>query len=202
LKVRLFLALAVLLMARAAWAGPLSFDLELHVPPVIADSQAPLGCTVTYMIEDTSNGDLFAQRMQIASAETDQPVDHKLPCPANVSSRLAAEALQPCLIRATDPKTCVYADMARGFERQPDIRNTAENASRCRSDQASHIGVACWMSGALPVCDVACGQSPIQAASQARARCEDKQQRACPIAGSVPVALDTLSAPVAQDGGK
>lgn len=182
-------------LGRVAVAGPVAFDLELHVPPVVADSQAPLGCTVTYLVEDTSNGDLLAQRMQIASAETDQPVDHRLPCPAAVSSRLSAQALEVCTVRATDPKVCVYADMGRGFEQHPELRDTAENTSRCRSDQAAHIAVACWMAGNLPVCDVGCGWSPAQSIAQARERCEDKQQRSCQITASVPVSLQSLSSP-------
>jgi hypothetical protein len=169
-------------------AGPMAFDLHLDVPPVIADSQAPAGCTVTYLIADTANNDLFAARMRIASAETDTPVNNRMPCPANVPPRVALRALDMCMGRASDPKYCVFADMSRGFERQANIQNTSEIASRCSSDKFSDIGAACWQSGALSVCDVGCGNSPREAKAKARTRCEDKQQHSCPVTAAVPVA--------------
>jgi hypothetical protein len=81
----------------------------------------------------------------------------------------------------------VFADMSRGFENEPEVRNTSENASRCASDKFSEIGIACVASGNLSVCDVGCGNSPVEARSRARARCVDKQQRDCPVTASVPV---------------
>jgi hypothetical protein len=172
----------------AAQAGPLGFDLGLHVPPVIADSTAPTKCTVTYMVADLINNDLFAARMRIDSAETDTPVQNRLPCPATIPPRVGLRALDVCTSRTGEAKFCVFADMARGFEREPDIRNTAENAARCSSDKASDIGVACWMSGTLSVCNTVCAISPAEALVQAKARCEDKQQHICPITATVPVA--------------
>lgn len=180
-------AVVLLLAVRAANASPIDFDLHLDVPPIIADSQAPAGCTVTYLIADTANNDLFASRMRIASAETDQPVNNRMPCPADVPPRVGLRALDMCTSRAGDLKSCVFADMSRGFDREPDIHNTSEIASRCSSDKFSHIAAACWMVGKLSVCDVACGNSPAEALTQARARCEDKQQHSCPITASVPV---------------
>jgi hypothetical protein len=171
----------------AVKAGPLAFDLHLDVPPVIADSQAPTGCTVTYLIADTADNDLFAARMRIASAETDTPVNNRMPCPSTVPPRVALNALDVCVSRSGEAKYCVFADMSRGFEREPDIHNTSEIASRCSSDKFSDVGAACWMSGKLSVCDVACGNSPAEAISQARARCEDKQQQSCPVTATVPV---------------
>jgi hypothetical protein len=185
--VLLAVVLGVLLSGGAANAGPLTFDLHLDVPPVIVDSQAPAGCTVTYMIADTSNNDLFAQRMRIASAETDTPVASRMPCPPDMPPRVGLRALDVCMSRTNEPKNCVFADMGRGFEREPDIHNTSEIASRCSSDKFSDIGTACWMSGKLSVCDVACGHSPADAVAQAKARCEDKQQQSCPITATVPV---------------
>jgi hypothetical protein len=186
-----------LAQAGGALGGPVTFDLPLNVPPVITDSQAPQGCVVTFLIEDVANGDLFAQRIRIPAAETDQPVNNRLPCPTGILPRLGAWAREVCNSRAVDPKTCVYADMGRGFERQPDITNTAENTSRCRSDMASHIAAACWMSNNMPVCNVACGESPAEAISRARVRCEDKQQQSCPITATVPVTDQAPSSPVA-----
>jgi hypothetical protein len=77
--------------------------------------------------------------------------------------------------------------MARGFERQPKADNSAENFSRCSSDKATDIGVACWLSGDLHVCGAACGGSPDTAISAAVSRCEAKHQHQCPITGSLPV---------------
>lgn len=171
----------------AAHAGPLSFDLPIYVPPIIADSKAPVGCTVIYMIADLANNDLFAARMRVARAEADTPADNRLPCPKDMPPRVGVRALDVCRSRAGEAKYCVFADMSRGFEREPDLRNTAENASRCASDKATDIGVACWMAGKLPVCDVACGNSPNAAVSAARTRCNEKQQRDCPVTATVPI---------------
>lgn len=179
--------LTAALAAGMAHAGPLSFDLPLYQPPVIADSKAPTTCTVTYIVADLANNDLFASRMRIDSTEADTPVDNRLPCPKMVPPRVGLQALDTCLSRAGEAKFCVFADMSRGFEREPDIHNTSENASRCGSDTASDIGVACWMSGDLSVCNVACANSPKDALVQALARCEDKQQHSCPITATVPV---------------
>jgi hypothetical protein len=178
---------ALLLSGGSASAGPLSFDLHLNVPPIVADSKAPAGCTVTYLIADTANNDLFAARMRIASAEADTPVDNRMPCPHDVPTRVASRALDMCTSRSGDPKSCVFADMAREFEHEPNIDNTSEIASRCSSDRFSDIGAACWMSGTLSVCDVACGNSPAEAAARAKTRCEDKQQHSCPVTATVPV---------------
>jgi hypothetical protein len=178
----------VLVFGLVAEAGPLSFDLDLHVPPVIADSTALMRCTVTYMIADISNNDLYGARMRIDPAETDTPVRNRLPCPADVPARVGLRALDVCSAQAGEAKNCVFADMGRGFEGEPTLRNTAENAARCSSDKASDIGVACRMSGNLSVCNVACANSPQEALVQARARCEDKQQHSCPITATVPVA--------------
>jgi hypothetical protein len=184
---RLVLAFLLLLGGRMASAGPQAFDLHLDVPPVIADSQAPSGCTVTYLIADTANNDLFATRMRIAATETDTPVNGRMPCPSDVAPRIGLRALDRCMSRAGESKSCVFADMSRGFEREPDIHNTSEIASRCSSDKFSHIGAACWMSGKLSVCNVGCGNSPQEAVTQAKARCEDKQLHSCPITASAPV---------------
>jgi hypothetical protein len=179
--------LSLLLSGSGVSAGPVTFDLHLDVPPIVADSKAPAGCTVTYLIGDTANNDLFAARMRIASVESDTPVNNRMPCPGNVPPRVASRGLDMCMSRAVDQKSCVFADMARGFEREPTINNTSEIASRCSSDKFSDIGAACWMSGTLSVCNVGCGNTPAEAVVQAKARCEDKQQHSCPITATVPV---------------
>jgi hypothetical protein len=181
------LAMLMLPNAGPVSAGPQPFDLRLYVPPVIADSLAPVACTVTYLIADIANNDLFAARMRIASAESDTPVKNRLPCPAAVPPRVALQGLDVCTSRAGDPKSCVFADMIRGFEREPTIANTSEIASRCSSDAFSDIAAACWTSGKLSICDVACGQSPEEAVSRARDRCQEKQQQSCPVTVTLPV---------------
>jgi hypothetical protein len=178
---------SLLLRAQVATAGPQPFDLGLHLPPVVTDSKAPVGCTVTYLIADTVNNDLFAARMRIASAEADSPVDNRMPCPPQIPPRMGLQALDVCASGAEDPKSCVFADMIRGFENEQAARNTSENASRCSSDRFSNIAAACWMSGKLSVCNVGCGNSPEQAVARARARCQDKQQHICAITATVPV---------------
>lgn len=181
------IAVCGLLSGRAVNAGPQPFELRLYLPPVIADSKAPVECTVTYLIADTANNDLFAARMRITSIEADLPVNNRMPCPREMPPRVGVQALDVCRTRAGESKLCVFADMSRGFEREPAIQNTAENASRCSSDRFSDIAASCWMAGKLSVCDVGCGNSPEAAVAQARTRCQDKQQQTCPITVTVPV---------------
>ena len=177
----------VLLLTCSAQAGMLDFDTGPSVPPVIVDTKAPPACTVTWLVDNTANNDVFAARMRIDAGEGDTPVDGRMPCPTDIEPRVADRALQECSSRSADPKACVFADMARGFEAQPDMRSTAENASRCPSDKATQIALACWMSGGLAVCNVGCGESAEAAKKAAQSRCEDKQQHSCPVAAAVPV---------------
>ena len=50
-------------------AGPAGYDMDLATPPVIRDAQAPIACTVTFLIQDIATGDLFAQRIRIPPIE-------------------------------------------------------------------------------------------------------------------------------------
>jgi hypothetical protein len=170
-----------------AWAGTSTSDLMNVLPPVVKDTTKAASCTVTYLVTDVTTNDLFAVRMQIAPDANDVPANNLMPCPPAIPPRLAARALDACIKRATDPKHCVFADMGRDFEQQPKVDNTAENSARCASDKATDIGVACWRGGALEICDVGCGASPDKAVAAAVTRCEAKQQRQCPITGSLPV---------------
>lgn len=176
-------------LAPGASAGPVDFDLGLQEPPVVVDSKAPPACTVAWLVINYVTNDIFVSRARIARGDDEKPVAERMPCPAPVPVRVAERALNVCTDRALDPKHCVYADMSRGFEVQPDIHKTAENAARCSSDKALHIGVACWMAGGMAVCDSGCGDTPEAAEEQAVARCQDKQQRSCPIKASVPVIM-------------
>lgn len=179
--------LAVLLPIAPAAAGPLDFNLGLSVPPIVFDSKAPPSCTVTWLVENTANNDVFAARMRIAPSGGETPVNGRMPCPTDIPPRVPDRALAICTSHAADPKSCVFADAARGFETRPDLLNTAENGSRCTSDKATQIALACWMAGGLAVCNVGCGSSEAAAKQSAQARCEDKQRRSCAIRASVPV---------------
>ena len=190
----------VLLLPLSLRAGPAIFDVGPAVPPVILDTQAPLTCTVTYVIEDASTGDLFAQRIRIPPGDADQAVDHRLPCPPEVLPRLSNFAREVCTIRALDRNTCVFADMSREFATKPDIANTAAETARCRSDTAKEIGVACWMNGATAVCNVGCGESEASAIAAARRRCEEKHQRSCPATAVLAVTDQRLTSPDAPAG--
>jgi hypothetical protein len=169
------------------WAAPSTFENQNGLPPVVEDTTRAENCTVTYLVTDITTNDMLAVRMQIAPGENDRPKNNLMPCPPDIPPRVASRALDACVVRAADPKDCVFADMGRDFDKRPGANNTAENASRCSSDKASHIGVACWRSGELQVCGVGCGDSPGSAMSAAVSRCEAKHQQQCPITGSVPV---------------
>ena len=171
----------------AAQAVPTTFDLFNPPPTVVEDTTKAPNCTVTYLVIDIATSDVIAVRMRIAPAADDRPTNNVMPCPPNIPPRVAARALDACILRAADPKDCVYADMGRDFEQRPIANNTAENSSRCLSDKASDIGIACGRAGELQVCGVGCGDSPRAATEAAVARCEAKHQRQCPMTGSLPV---------------
>jgi hypothetical protein len=168
-------------------AAPSSFDIQNELPAVIKDTTKAADCTVTYLVTDITTNDTIAVRMQISPDQNDQPVNNVMPCPKEIPPRVASRALDACVIRASDPRNCVYADMSREFENRPNTDNTSENGSRCASDKASDIGVACWLAGDLQVCGVGCGNSPQSAITAAVNRCEAKHLRQCPITGSQPV---------------
>ena len=191
---------AVLLVPASSKAGPLAFDDPTDLPPVIRDSQSAIACTVTYLILDTANGDIFAQRIRVPPSDGDLAVNHRLPCPTDTLPRLSNFAREVCTVRAADRKTCVYADMSREFAGRPEISNTDADASRCRSDTANAIGAACWINGASPVCNVACGMTPAEALTKARSRCQEKQQRPCPASVVLPVADQSLMSADAAAG--
>ncbi len=170
-----------------AWAGPDGYDPPNPPPSVIEDTAKADDCTVAYLVMDTAMNDMFAVRMRITPAENDRAAGGVMPCPRDVPPRVATRALDACAARASDPKVCVYADMGRGFATQPNANNTAENTSRCSSDRAVYIGVACWRSGPLDICGVGCGVSPESAIGTAVSRCESRHQQSCGITGSLPV---------------
>jgi hypothetical protein len=184
---RHILLLSLLFMRVPAWAAPSTFDTPNALPPVIEDTTKAAMCTVTYLIANAKTNDMIAVRMRVEADQTDRPVNNLMPCPKEIPPRLASHALDACILRAGDSKDCVYADMGRDFDTHANVNNSAENTSRCSSDRASDIGVACWRSGVLDVCGVGCGDSPAASIAAAVTRCEIKHQKQCPITGSLPV---------------
>lgn len=187
----LFLTLLLPVAAAPGLAGPLPLvpPPEVQLPPVIEDSTAPHPCTIAYLVADVRMNDVYAARMRITPAANARAVDGRMSCPSAVPPRLAAQAMVNCKARVADANQCVFADMARGFESEPEERNTAENTSRCASDRFTHIGIACWKAEGMDVCNVGCGQSGDDARSEARQRCEDKHQRSCAITGAMTILL-------------
>jgi hypothetical protein len=179
----------IVTLTTLARAAPSSGDINTGLPPVVHDSTKAANCTVTYLVTNIITNDTIAVRMQITPDQNDSPVDNLMPCPRDIPPRVASRALDTCILRAGDPKDCVYADMARDFEKHPNVNNSAENSSRCSSDKTSDIGIACFMVDGLQVCSVGCGGSPQASIAAAVSRCEVKQQqqRQCPITGSLPV---------------
>ena len=183
----ILLLFCCLALASVARAGTDSSDILNSLPPVVTDTAKPPACTVTYLVTDVTTNDTIAVRMQITPDQNDTPVNNVMPCPRDIPPRVASRALDACTRRAAEPKHCVFTDMGRDFEKRPRLDNTAENNSRCASDKATDIGLACWQSGELEVCDVGCGTSAASAIKAATERCEAKQQRQCLITGSLPV---------------
>ena len=174
---------AILLAGPAAWAAAVSSAEDIGVPSVVTDTTKPRQCVFAYLAVDAGNNDIFVSRQQVVPGQDESANRSRFACPTQVSTRLASRALESCLARSADRKLCVYGDMARGFESRSDIRQTAENTSRCASDLANYIGIACWDAGDRNVCNVACGETEQEARDQARGRCEVKQQKRCPITG-------------------
>jgi len=177
-------AIALAVISAPAGAAPSSGDISGGLPPVVKDSTKAATCTVTYLVTNIVTNDTIAVRMQVTPDQNDSPVGNLMPCPPDIPPRVASRALDACIRRAGDPKDCVFADMARDFEKHPGINSTAENSSRCSSDKASDIGIACFLVDGLQVCSVGCGGSPQSAIAAAVRRCEAKQQQQCPITGS------------------
>ena len=183
----LLVLMAALLTARAGLAAPVTFSNDESVPAVVTDTTKPRQCVIAYLVTDAGTNDMFVSRHQVAPAQDETAARGRFACPTQIPARIATRALEPCLARAADSKLCVFADMARGFENRSDARQTAENTSRCASDLASYIGVACWNAGDRDVCNVACGATEQEARDQARGRCEVKQLKRCEITGAVAI---------------
>ncbi len=185
---RLAILVLPLLASAASRGSPLDFDLGGYDKPAVLESVGrPRACTITYLVEDFVANETYAARMQFTPAPNAVPRDGRLACPSLVPPLVAATALDGCRGHAAKQADCVFADMSRGFHDAPALANTAENASRCMSDQASQIAIACWNSGGSDVCNVGCGEDRDAAIAAARNRCEATHQKACSITGVLPV---------------
>ncbi len=184
---RAVLVILSLLLIAPVWAVTSPYEPPDPLPPVIQDTAKAADCTLAYLVTDVTMNEMLAVRMQITPMANDRPMNDVMPCPSEIPLRLATRALDLCIARAADPKNCVFADMGREFLARPTVNNTAEFSSRCASDKASDIGVACWRSGTLELCGVGCGDSPKTAIASAVSRCETRHQQSCPITGSLPV---------------
>ncbi len=186
---RLAILLLPLLASAASQGSPLDFDLGGYDKPAVLEGVGKLrACTITYLVENYVANDTYAARMQFTPTPTAVPVGARMPCPNLVPPWVAEAALNDCRDHAETKADCVFADMGAGFHDAPVVANTSESTSRCMSDQASQIAIACWKSGDLAVCNVGCGEQPAAAVSAARSRCEATQQKACTITGVLPVA--------------
>lgn len=179
----------VALTITQAAATPLPLARDSGIPPIIEDSGAPLQCTVAYLVTHTLNNDTFLVRMRITPDDSARPVRNRFGCPSPVPPRFGIRALDACTVRADDANQCVYADMARGFEREPIGRNTAANLSLCRSDLSNFICLACRKAGAFDLCAGGCGNTEPETVAQARSRCEEKHEASCPITATAPIAV-------------
>jgi hypothetical protein len=185
---RCAILLLPLLASAASRSAPLDFNLGGYDKPTLLEGVGKLrACTITYFLQNTAANELYAARMQFASSPTVVPSKDRLPCPALVPPLVSDTALNLCRDHADKKTDCVFGDMSGGFQDKPVLSNTSEATSRCMSDQASQIAVACWNSGGSDVCNVACGGDPAAAISAARSRCEATHRKACTITGVLPV---------------
>ena len=165
---RLLVALAAVFQIETlpSGAATLSFSGEEAVPPVVTDTTRPRQCTIAYMITDVGTNDAYVVRMGVDPSPDAVPARGRYSCPTAVPARVATRAMETCLVRAGDPRYCVFGDMSRGFENRPDARLTA---------------------GDRDVCNVACGGTEQEAKDLAKGRCEVKQQQRCTITGAAEI---------------
>ncbi len=186
---RLAILLLPMLVSAASRASPLEFNLGGYDKPTVLEGVGSLrACTITYLLQNRVTNDTYAARMQFTPAPDAIPVGAQMPCPALVPPLVAETALNECREHAAGKADCVFADMDRDFPGKPELANTSESASRCLSDKASEIAVACLDSGGSTVCNVGCGADLPGAIAAARSRCEATHQNACTITGVLPVA--------------
>jgi len=179
-----------LLASAASRGAPLDFNLGGYDKPTVLEGVGTLrACTVTYLLEDYVANQTYAARMQFTPSPTAVPLYARLLCPSLVPRMVADTALNLCRSHANKAADCVFADMSRGFQDKPELANTSESASRCMSDHASQIAIACANSGDSAVCNVGCGEDGAAAIAAARSRCEATHQKSCAVTGLLPVSV-------------
>ncbi|HUB47483.1 MAG TPA: hypothetical protein VMB73_21085 [Acetobacteraceae bacterium] len=187
---RLVLLLLPLLLAGPASHGaPENFNLGSYGSPSVAEHGGkPLICTVTYLVQDDATNQTYAARMQFEpSPDATVGPNGRMQCPGMMPPTVGEAALNGCRSHAAQATNCVFADMDKGFSAAPSVGNTSAGRSRCGSDEASQIAIACLLSGGREVCNVGCGEEPDAAVKAARQRCEATHGKACNITGWVPV---------------
>lgn len=187
--VRCAVLMLPLLASAASRGSPLDFNLRGYDAPfALPGINPPRLCTVTYLVEDFVANETYAARMRFTPAFNALPVKGGMPCPALVPQQVGERALDGCRDHAGKQSDCVFADMASSFRGTPAIANSNENASRCESDRASQIAIACLDAGGLDLCSVGCGDDRDGAIAAARNRCQAAHGNACTITGVLPVA--------------
>jgi len=183
------LLLPALLAATAVRGAPQNFDLGSYgAPPALARGDKPLDCTVTYLIQDDATNETYAVRMLFdPSPDAVVGQNGRTQCPAMIPPSVGQAALTGCRDHAAKASDCVFSDMDKNFPAAASVGNTSDIASRCASDQASQIALACLTSGKRDVCSVGCGDEPDTALEAARHRCEAVHGKTCNITGSLPV---------------
>jgi hypothetical protein len=185
----LLLFLPLLLLGTESQGAPQNFDLGSYgAPSVVERGSKPLICTVTYLVQDDATNETYAARMQFEpSPDASVGQNGRMPCPGMMPPTVGQAALDGCRSHAANAADCVFADMKSNFSAAPSVENTSANGSRCSSDQASQIAIACWSSGGHDICNVGCGEEPDAAVQAARQRCEAEHGKTCNITGSVAV---------------
>jgi len=177
-----------LLASAASRGAPLDFNLLGYDKPTVLEGVGTVrSCTITYLLEDYVANHTYASRMQFTPSPTAVPLHARVACPSLVPPLVADTALNLCRSHADKATDCVFADMSREFQDKPELANTSESTSRCMSDQASQIAIACADSGDSAVCNVGCGEDGAAAIAAARSRCEATQQKSCTVTGLLPV---------------
>ncbi|HTW69146.1 MAG TPA: hypothetical protein VME47_04590 [Acetobacteraceae bacterium] len=187
---RLVVLLVPLLLAGTASQGaPENFNLGSYgLPSVVARGGKPLMCTVTYLVEDDATNETYAARMQFEpSPDPTVGQNGRMRCPGMMPPSVGEAALNGCRSHAAKAADCVFADMKKQFPAAPSVDNTSASGSRCSSDQATEIAIACASSGGQEVCNVGCGEEPDTAVKAARQLCEATHGKTCNITGWVPV---------------
>ena len=81
---RAVLCLLACLVPGMALAGPMLFERDLAIPPIVADSGAPAPCTITYLIADVVTG-----KLDVREAAALLPEESASPDPGGLDDELS-----------------------------------------------------------------------------------------------------------------